>query len=1212
MGDPIFQRSLQDLIKGIRANKRDVATYISQSIADIKNELKSTDPFLKSEAVRKLTYLQMIGYNVSWASFGIVEVMSQPRFAHKRIGYLAANQSFNDSTDVILLTTNLFKKEFSSLSANQYEIGVAINCLANIATKDLARDCLTDLVTLTNNSRPYIRKKAVLAMYKCYIKFPQGLRLTFDKLKERLDDSESSVVSTAVNVICELANKNPKNYLAMAPKFFKLLTSSSNNWMLIKVVKLLGSLVSEEPRLARKLLEPLATIIQNTGAKSLQYECINTVTEALPYTKREDGSDAKNVPEIIKICSDHLRNFIEDPDQNLKYLGLCGLVKLMESSPRSVVEHRELVLRCLNDDDVTIRSRALELLAGIVSRKSLVDLVHHLMEHVKHSEGNYRDEIINKILFMCSKEKFALVTDFAWYTSILLSLAVMQGSKHGNEVANQLIEISLRVDAVRPFAVESMLSMLLDDALILGQARGTVSEVLKAAAWIIGEYSTIVTEIANDIYADDDDNGYWIPGPTGEDIRSIWRGKNIHVLVIDALLHPRATNLPPHVQNAYVQAAMKVFIRATSDCREVDIASVIGIVRSRIGIILQSLHIEVQERASTFRHILAEFDVLSMTWQVAAEEDLNASATKSNSLFEDLLDMPIYTANSIKAVDDLGAAAATKKKKVLATIINEPFYAVHSKAQRRVPVPDGLDITVPFNKKECDKLFDLSDVPENINIANLYVLLPPPIVEKIGGFNDFEDYKHGSRPFSSSSNAADRDDRDHVYNDNRRERDSKDNYSGNQFNNSNSNNSRPDDSLFYLGGSKNNSSTNDPLARILAETFEEVPDGKKKKKSKKDKNGTKIEVNTKELLPAGAVSSDDEYPSKSKKGKSRSKNAPRSSNSPSVDLSSVDLSAPLRDDEVLTELKHRQVPEYIPPKQELNFGGGVGDGEEKKKKKSKDKKSVSNVVDSNDLLGLDWGSPAVVTPSIPVNDGDSKKKKKSSGKVWQPLYSFKNVDLYYSVQQVSNTNISVHCRVYNGNSRPVSVKFSLGGSHTLRPVSSSALQIVSNLTSGNEEMGSTDLLTHDHQPIMYNGSVSAMVHLTIEGENNSNSCGIRIPITIGFIPNKISQEDFSSQISKSSSRWGSCNLRVNIGDTKPKTALKLISSFLRAHVVEEETGKAISMSAKASNGGSIFILAKVSKDSNVISVDIKCLCNDKNESQKLSEIISQALNELVI
>ncbi len=290
-------------------------------------------------------------------------------------------QSFDESTDVILLTTNLFKKEFNSnLTNNQYEIGLAINCLANIATKDLARDCISDLVALMNHSKPYIRKKAVLAMYKLYVKFPQGLRLTFDKLKERLDDPDCSVVSTAVNVICELAHKNPKNYLAMAPKFFRLLTTSSNNWMLIKVVKLLGSLVCEEPRLARKLLEPLSNIIQNTGAKSLQFECIFTVTEALPYSKRDDGSDSKDAESVIKLCSEYLRGFIEDSDQNLKYLGLVGLLNLMKCSPRSVVDHRDLVLRCLNDDDITIRTKSLELLGGIVSKKSLVDLVRHLLD----------------------------------------------------------------------------------------------------------------------------------------------------------------------------------------------------------------------------------------------------------------------------------------------------------------------------------------------------------------------------------------------------------------------------------------------------------------------------------------------------------------------------------------------------------------------------------------------------------------------------------------------------------------------------------------------------------------------------------------------------------------------------------------------------------------------------------------------------------------
>lgn len=51
--DPIFQKTLQDLVKGIRSHKKDpnVSTYISQAIVDIKNELKSTDPYIKAEAV---------------------------------------------------------------------------------------------------------------------------------------------------------------------------------------------------------------------------------------------------------------------------------------------------------------------------------------------------------------------------------------------------------------------------------------------------------------------------------------------------------------------------------------------------------------------------------------------------------------------------------------------------------------------------------------------------------------------------------------------------------------------------------------------------------------------------------------------------------------------------------------------------------------------------------------------------------------------------------------------------------------------------------------------------------------------------------------------------------------------------------------------------------------------------------------------------------
>lgn len=47
---------------------------------------------------------------MGWASFHVVEVMSSAKLHLKSVGYLAAVQSFNQDTDVLMLTTNLLKK----------------------------------------------------------------------------------------------------------------------------------------------------------------------------------------------------------------------------------------------------------------------------------------------------------------------------------------------------------------------------------------------------------------------------------------------------------------------------------------------------------------------------------------------------------------------------------------------------------------------------------------------------------------------------------------------------------------------------------------------------------------------------------------------------------------------------------------------------------------------------------------------------------------------------------------------------------------------------------------------------------------------------------------------------------------------------------------------------------------------------------------------
>ena len=563
---------------------------------------------------------------MGWASFAIIEVMSQERFALKRIGFLAAVQSFTPKTDTLVLCTQLLKKEFQAKTP--FEISLALNCLANIATEDLARDLLNDIVMMLTSSRPYLRKKATLVLYKCYMAYPQGLRLTFDNLKRRLTDDVPSVVSCAINVICELARKKPSNYLSLAPDLFELLTKSTNNWMLIKIAKLLSALVQEEPRLARKLLEPLGNVVQTTPAKSLMYEAISAICVALQHTKKPDGTDAKNAPAVVRLCTDKLREMVRDPDANLKYLGLVGLTQLMKSNPRVVAEHRELVLECLVDEDVTVRLRALELITGMVTRRNLPDIVHKLMDLCATAEGHWRDELIEKVIFMCSRDKYAYLADFAWYVTVLAKLAyIPDNGVHAVTVAGQLLDVAVRVEDVRPTVLQQLLPMLADASLAaaakkasqvaVAPPRGAPGEAAPVPA--VSAFSVDAVEgsavaamkgagslgAGHILYA-----AAWI---AGEFVGAM--PPKMHAPLLDALLQPSGLVLPQVVQAVYVQAALKVLSASASAAAKEGAAgaetflNLAGSVLDRLHPFAQSQHVEVQERACLIQQLLASLGV---------------------------------------------------------------------------------------------------------------------------------------------------------------------------------------------------------------------------------------------------------------------------------------------------------------------------------------------------------------------------------------------------------------------------------------------------------------------------------------------------------------------------------------------------------------------------------------------------------------------------
>lgn len=53
----MWERTLQDLIRGLRANKKDEAKFIAQAVDEIRREVRNKDMDLKAAAVLKLTYV---------------------------------------------------------------------------------------------------------------------------------------------------------------------------------------------------------------------------------------------------------------------------------------------------------------------------------------------------------------------------------------------------------------------------------------------------------------------------------------------------------------------------------------------------------------------------------------------------------------------------------------------------------------------------------------------------------------------------------------------------------------------------------------------------------------------------------------------------------------------------------------------------------------------------------------------------------------------------------------------------------------------------------------------------------------------------------------------------------------------------------------------------------------------------------------------------
>ncbi|KAK1968445.1 Adaptor protein complex AP-3 delta subunit [Colletotrichum sublineola] len=732
----MFEKSLYDLIRGLRNHKGNEREYIQNSLKECRAEVRGQDMDVKATALLKLVYLEMVGHDMSWASFHVLEVMSSPKYHQKRVGYLAAVQSFRPDTEVLMLATNLLKKDLSSTQATT--ISLPMTTLPHIITPSLALSTLSDLLPRLGHSNPAIRKKTIVTLYRLALVYPETLRAAWPKIKERLmdKDEDPSVTAAIVNVVCELGWRRPHDFLPLAPRLFELLVDGGNNWMAIKLIKLFATLTPLEPRLVRKLLPPLTELIRTTPAMSLLYECINGIIQGGILGSADDISGRE---EIATLCVNKLRGMIMvDGDPNLKYVALLAFNKIVVTHPFLVAQQEDVILECIDSPDITIRIKALDLVQGMVSSDNLVSIVSRLMKQLKSSApkrdrpgaplgpdtgmdsdeeaqvdihsptkdqeepplpDDYRSDVIGRILTMCSQNNYSSLVDFDWYIDVLIQLVRMAPTPRSVEteldsvaasgkstagdvsgrIGDELRNVAVKVHALRGAAVRAadLIIQQMNTDTPAGHPLSAAS--LKSTSWLVGEY-------ANQLAFPEDTLGN--------------------------LLRILSRTQIPDILTTSLQGVTKIFAYVAGNEGQPwtpEWKTKISLLLARVIHTLEPLalhpNLEVQERSVEFIELL----------KLTAEATSGQAATSD----EAHQDPPLLLTQAIPSLFQ-----------------GWELNSVALGAQRNVPMPEGLDLDEPIHPNLAHLLAQADVMPTGANEAD-----------------DFEVYYH-QRPAPTSVSSA--------------------------------------------------------------------------------------------------------------------------------------------------------------------------------------------------------------------------------------------------------------------------------------------------------------------------------------------------------------------------------------------------------------------------------------------------------------------------
>mmetsp|Transcript_5047 Transcript_5047/g.14511 ORF Transcript_5047/g.14511 Transcript_5047/m.14511 type:complete len:886 (-) Transcript_5047:647-3304(-) len=485
---------LRDLIRAVRQCKTaaEERTVISKESAALRNAFKNQDTSYRHRNVAKLMFIHMLGYPTHFGQMETLKLIAATGFPEKRIGYLGLMILLDERQEVLMLVTNSLKQDLES--RNQHICGLALTALGNICSTEMARDLSPEVERLLGNgSNAYVRKKAALCATRIMRKVPDTIEAYEPLAAALLSDRHHGVLLSGVCLMLEVCEVHPpavETYRKQVPQLCKILRSLlmsgstlsgehdvggvTDPFLQAKVLRLLKVLGAGNSEASDQMSDILAQVATSTegnrnAGNAILYEAVQTIM----------GVEAIGGLRVLAI--NILGRFLANKDNNIRYVALNTLARVVGVDTQAVQRHRATVVACVKDADVSIRRRALELVYALVNQSNIQALITELLDYLKVCDAEFKPDLTDKICQLV--QRFA--PEKRWHIDSLLQVMTQPGAVVKEEVVRALIVLISNAPDLHGYSARAFYSAL--------KARPDAEFALvMASTWIIGEYGELL------------------------------------------------------------------------------------------------------------------------------------------------------------------------------------------------------------------------------------------------------------------------------------------------------------------------------------------------------------------------------------------------------------------------------------------------------------------------------------------------------------------------------------------------------------------------------------------------------------------------------------------------------------------------------------------------------------------------------------------------